>query len=237
MYGCSVTMKLRRLGHVLTLKLCRELDMVAQYPKAETAASSSRVKTTDLVHAVVLARAFPPQLAPNLDNIIESRRRIGYSPEVLLGLKPEQLLAIRSRRRTSMAYDILEHAVKQGAEGVTCDESTIALKLKGNAASARFSELVKSGCLLPAKKRRVTSSGGLAQVYVADPDVNFISYLTHANTPRSKAKVLTPFEQRVLVAGTTFLRRWEKIPAKPQDHLTRLVNDLITAGRLRKGAE
>jgi hypothetical protein len=60
---------------------------------------------------------------------------------------------------------ILQEMQRSG--GLTCEEASIALKMKYPTASARFSELKRDGRIIFTGQKRATTSGVLAKIYKA----------------------------------------------------------------------
>lgn len=68
-----------------------------------------------------------------------------------------------------IADRIVTHVADCGALGATAEETAVALGLRTQTASARFSELAKGPRIVASGRTRATSSGRAAVVYVAPP--------------------------------------------------------------------
>jgi hypothetical protein len=127
-------------------------------------------------------------------------------------LTREQVQAIRlGPQRAAMALNILEFVSKQN-QGATCDECMVALDLLHQSASVRYSELVKTGCLVFRGKLRSTQSGASAKVHHVSPTADFKRYLALAGKMRKPG--LSDFEQDILTLGKDFWTRWHKAKSK-----------------------
>jgi hypothetical protein len=127
-------------------------------------------------------------------------------------LTREQVQAIYlGPKRAAMALSILEFVANQ-KQGATCDECMVALGLLHQSASVRYSELVKTGCLVFNGKLRSTQSGAKAKVHQVSPTGDFKKYLALAG--KTKKPGLSEFEQDILTLGKDFWSRWHKARSK-----------------------
>jgi hypothetical protein len=76
--------------------------------------------------------------------------------------------------------------------------------------SARFHELVKSGCFVRTKRKRATRAGGTAVVCVIEPTATFATYLNFIHRKDSRG----PVKERALDEAMTFVRGWSRAKTK-----------------------
>lgn len=142
----------------------------------------------------------------------------------MFGLKPKEEEVILRQKSAGTALRIMKLAV----DGVTCDECMVKLELPHQAVSARFYDLVHSGCLKATGIRRKTRMGGNAQVYKVPDGTLFSSYLSR--TPRIKKHQetnISPLDSEILAEAYHFMRRWPNAGRHAQEKLVlRLVSEL-----------
>lgn len=122
--------------------------------------------------------------------------------------KAEVRLVEHGPKRTLMAWLILIYAANQ-PDGVTCDDCSGALDLSQNSASARFHELVRSGCLISTGTKRRTSSGSKAAIYKVAPDADFKRFASKA------WKFTEDKDTAILAAGRKFVSSWNGSKDRP----------------------
>lgn len=148
----------------------------------------------------------------------------------MLGLSNQEELAVRQGpKRLAMAFQILEFAVRQKRSGATCDEVVTALGLYPPSASVRYSELVKSGCLVATTRVRPTTSKGVAKVHVAASRPNFKKYMQYLQRPVSKRAGLSLLDSSILYVGKAFCKRWTRAKTSTgRENASRyLINTLV----------
>lgn len=148
----------------------------------------------------------------------------------MFGLTPtEEAAILAGPKRLAMALLILRFVAEKGEQGATCDECIVALNLPHQSGSPRYAELVRSGCLVAAKKR-ATRTGALALAHRAAPDADFRVYLATAQKKGQKA-TLPAEETAVLAAGMKFVRAWRASSKNRENAAVTLINELGTIAR------
>lgn len=146
-----------------------------------------------------------------------------------IGLTPQQLATVKRQRRLGAALKIMLFVAETKTKGATCDECVVALEVPHQTASARFHELVQAGCLVSTRRKRPTTSGGRAVVYIVPKEATFLAYLSLVRLPKASAKsTLTATERVVLTSGMRFLKRWglSRTPKQRQTAIVSLVDEL-----------
>jgi len=124
-------------------------------------------------------------------------------------------------KRPAMAMNILTFAAAQKND-VTADECMYGLGLTHQSSSARFHELAKSGCLRKTQLKRETRSGGMAIVYIVEPNASFRMYLDFIQRGDTHGAV----KDRALMSAMLFIRGWSR--AKSKATKRRLITTLVT---------
>ena len=142
----------------------------------------------------------------------------------MFGLKPKEEEIILRQKSAGTALRIMKLAV----DGVTCDECMVKLELPHQAVSARFYDLVNSGCLKGTGIRRKTRMGGNAQVYKVPDGTLFSSYLSRApRTKKYQETNISSLDREILAEVYHFMRRWPSAGRRAQEKLVlRLVSEL-----------
>lgn len=103
----------------------------------------------------------PTGLVPSAD-VCTSRHRGADTSEQAFKSTPEH-------RRSAQREKVFQAIRRRGAEGATCEEISISLGIPYTAASPRFTELTALGWIHDSGRRRPTSHGKPARVYVEGP--------------------------------------------------------------------
>lgn len=142
----------------------------------------------------------------------------------MFGLTTKEEEVILRQKSAGTALRIMRLAVV----GVTCDECMLKLELPHQAVSARFYDLVHSGCLKATGIHRKTRMGGNAQVYKVPEGTLFSNYLSRA--PRIKKYQdtnLSSLDKEILAEAYNFMRKWPGAGRGAQEKLIlRLVSEL-----------
>ncbi len=131
--------------------------------------------------------------------------------ETIFGLTLADLGAIRQgNKRVTVGLEILEFVASKPG-GATCDECMAALSLSHQSGSARYHELMQTGCLVSTGKKKPTRTGGLATLHKVPSGADFKKYLALSRTKQPKLRLgLSPIEQKVLDQGLEFIKSWQK---------------------------
>jgi len=99
-----------------------------------------------------------------------SQQSVTREPDICINRHRRSDTSMLADKRVAKARDrsqIFGYIKAAGMYGHTLDEMSVILERPCNCISGRFSELKKSGEIIPTEERRKTRTGSLARVYIA----------------------------------------------------------------------